>query len=279
MKTFLKSYLVLLFALTCHFYTLSAQENALSSLANTKWTVTLLEILDKGDSLATNKISQKTFEQGKNVIAFGADGKYRSAAFLGVQGMEGAYIQEGKTLVLSDPAIRAYYWVFHIEELSKQTLKIVFVSYKNENKREVLTLQPYQENATSTGTADNPAQANISYEKINGTWEWATSDSKKLTISLLQSGSSIIGWHTYGKEGESHYEISGTIKGDVANLELKKPTENNPIQLARLKLNKDENGTTLLWELILEDGKPTQVNTQDRVSLKRVGEYKDPNKL
>jgi hypothetical protein len=279
MKTFLKLYLVLLFTLDCHFYQIAAQEKPLQNLANTKWTVTLLEVVDKTDS--TKKISETKFEEGKNVITFDALGEYKTETFLGLEGLQGAYIQEGNTLVLSDPQKRAYYWVFEVKKMLKNELKITFVSFKPESKKEILTLKPYTGNATNTaGTSDSLSLANkIFYEKIDGTWEWVGLDSKKLTISLFQSGSGIIGWHTYGKEGESYYEIRGTVKGNVAHIELKKAAENDSIQPAKLKLSRDENGTTLIWELILEKGKPAQINTQDRVSLKRVGDYKDLKKL
>jgi hypothetical protein len=233
----------------------------LKNLRSSTWTVTRIVTTDGKDG---SKASEHTFDEGKHVIAFDEHGNYFAKHFLGKDSLQGAIIETETVIVLSDSASRTYFMVFEKHKQRADELTWVFVPFRKEDKAIRLTLKPYK-----TVNFFPPA-----YVNLEGEWEWSALQGRErvqINMELKQIGSRLLGEHSIGADKRSLYTLEGTVKGNIAQVDIK-DAEEKVIGKATLKLLKEEN--LLYWQVLPnEDGTENKnVNTYNKSNLSRKGE-------
>ena len=228
---------------------------SLTTLKGTKW---YLERMTEQDTSVSSKITSKLFKQGAQQISFDRNGKYDARNLLGLDSLKGFFIETNHTLVLSNEAGNAYYWVFEFQNKTLDSLTLQFVNYSAKPSIIRLTFKPMTKQLEEMVLAQNNQPK---YADFKGDWEW-TFDGKKVFIQLNQVGKEVLGTHCYGADCKHNYSLSGTVEGDTATLQIK---DRNTLEILGVgKLIRLSDGT-LSWRL--DKNKEEKIVTVEKIQL------------
>lgn len=228
---------------------------SLTTLKGTKW---YLERMTEQDTSVSSKITSKLFKQGAQQISFGKDGKYDARNLLGLDSLKGFFIETNHTLVLSNEAGNAYYWVFELQNKTSDSLTVQFVNYSAKSSVINLTFKPMTKKLEEMVLSQNNQPK---YADFKGDWEW-NFDGKKVLIQLNQVGKEVLGTHCYGVDCQYNYSLSGTVEGDTATLQIK---DRNTLEILGVgKLIRLSDGT-LSWRL--DKNEKGKIITVEKVQL------------
>ncbi|WP_291728495.1 hypothetical protein [Bernardetia sp.] len=240
---------------------------SLTTLKGTKW---YLERMTEQDSAISPKITSKLFKQGAQQISFANDGKYDARNLLGLDSLKGFFIETKHTLVLSNEAGNAYYWVFEVENKTTDSLTLQFVNYSAKSSVIRLTFKRMTKQIEEMVLSQN----NIpKYADFKGNWEW-NFDGKKVAIQLNQVGKEVLGTHCYGVDCQHNYSLSGTVEGDTATLQIK---DRNTLEILGVgKLIRLADGT-LSWKL--SKNEKGSIVTVEKIQLNQIKGIKEDEKM
>ncbi|WP_338767395.1 hypothetical protein WAF17_05725 [Bernardetia sp. ABR2-2B] len=228
---------------------------SLNNLKGTKW---YLERMTEQDTSVSSKITSKLFKQGAQQISFDKNGKYDARNLLGLDSLKGFFIETNHTLVLSNEAGNAYYWVFEIENKSSDSLTVQFVNYSAKSSIIKLTFKPMTKQLEEMVLMQNNQPK---YADFKGDWEW-NFDGKKVLIQLNQVGKEVLGTHCYGVDCQYNYSLSGTVEADTATLQVK---DRNTLEILGVaKLIRLSDGT-LSWRL--DKNEKGKIVTVEKIQL------------
>ena len=240
---------------------------SLTTLKGTKW---YLERMTEQDTSVSSKITSKLFKQGAQQISFEKDGKYDARNLLGLDSLKGFFIETKHTLVLSNEAGNAYYWVFEFQNKTADSLTLQFVNYSTKTSVIHLTFKRMTKQIEEMVlTKENTPK----YADFKGNWEW-NFDEKKLAIQLTQVGKEILGTHCYGVDCQYNYSLSGTVEGDTATIQVK---DRNTLEILGVgKLIRLSDGT-LSWRLTKNE--KNKIVTVEKIQLNQMKARKEDEKL
>ncbi len=210
-----------------------------TSLKGTQW---YLERMTEQDTSISSKITSKLFKQGAQQISFENDGTYKAKNLLGLDSLKGFFSETNHTLVLSNEAGDAYYWVFEFQNKTSDSLTVQFINYSAKPSIIHLTFKPITKQIEEMVLSQNNQPK---YADFKGDWEWDF-DGKKVLIQLNQVGKEVLGTHCYGADCQHNYSLSGTVEADTATLQVK---DRNTLEILGVaKLIRLSDGT-LSWRL------------------------------
>lgn len=239
---------------------------SLTTLKGTKW---YLERMTEQDTTISPKITSKVFKQGAQQISFDKNGKYDARNLLGLDSLKGFFIEGNHTLVLSNEAGNAYYWVFEFQNKTADSLTLQFVNYSAKPSVIKLTFKPMTKELEDMVLAQNNIPKFANFE---GNWEW-NFEGKKVFIQVVQMGKEIMGAHCYGVDCKHNYTLIGTVEGDTATLQVKDRNTSTILGVAKLIYLSDG---TLSWKL--DKNENGQIITVEKIELNRsktINEEKD----
>jgi hypothetical protein len=241
---------------------------SLTTLKGTKW---YLERMTEQDTSISPKITSKLFKQGAQQISFDKDGKYDARNLLGLDSLKGFFIETNHTLVLSNEAGNAYYWVFEFQNKTSDSLTVRFVNYSAKPSVINLTFKPITKHMEEMILSQNNAPKYTEY--FNGDWEW-NFDGKKVLLKLTHVGKEVLGSHCYGVDCKYNYSLYGTVEGDTATLQVK---DRNTLEILGVaKLIRLSDGS-LNWRLDKNEG--GKIVTVEKIQLTRPKEIKEEKDL
>jgi len=231
---------------------------SLTTLKGTKW---YLERMTEQDTTVSSKITSKLFKQGAQQILFEKDSKYDARNLLGLDSLKGFFIETNNTLVLSNEAGNAYYWVFEFQNKTTDSLTLRFINYSAKPSVIHLTFKPMTKQLEDMVLAQNNVPKHINY--FQGDWEWDF-DGKKLVLNLTQVGKEVLGTHCYGVDCQYNYFLSGTAEADTATLQVKDRNTSEILGVAKLIHLSDG---TLSWRL--EKNENNKIVTVEKIQLNK----------